>query len=433
MSETRPAGVLSLAVPALGTLAAEPLYVLIDTAVVGHLGAVQLGGLGVAGALMSQVAGQCNFLAYGTTGRAARRYGAGHREEAVGEGVQATWLALGIGVLILIAGQLVAGPAAGLLAGDNDAVRRAAVHWLRIALFGAPFILLSLAGNGWMRGVHEARKPFLFVLIGNGLSAVLCPTLVYGAGMGLAGSAVANVVAQSSTGVLFLRALRTQGVSLRPDPAVMRAQLVVARDLVVRTLGMQICFLSATSVAARMGTAQVAAHQVALQLWTFLSLALDAFAIAAQSLVGAALGSGDERRARSLARTVSWYGAAAGLFFGAVLMAGWSVLPGLFTSDGPVVHQAHIAWPWLAGMQPLAGIVFALDGVLIGAGDVGFLRTLTVAVALLGFLPMTLIAYFAGLGLGGVWAGLTLFIVLRLIGMVWRTAGGRWARIGATA
>ncbi len=381
--------VFGLAVPALGVLAAEPLYVLVDTAVVGHLGAVSLGALGIGGALLSQVAVQFNFLAYGTTSRAARWYGAGQRDAAVNEGVQASWFAL------------------------------------------APFILLSVAGNGWMRGVRETRRPLAYALAANLVSAVLNPLLVYPAGLGLAGSAIANVTAQAFGGVLFVRALASAGVPLRPHPAVMRAQLRLARDLVVRTLGMQACFLAAAGVAARMGTAQIAAHQIALQLWVFLALVLDAFAIAAQALVGGALGGGDAALAHRIAWRVARYGAATGAAFAVGLLAGWYAVPALFTADPDVLAQAHLAWPWFAAMQPAAGVVFALDGVLIGAGDVPFLRTLTVGAGLLGFLPMTLVAYAAGLGLGGVWAGLTLFVLIRLVGMVLRTRHGAWAVTGA--
>jgi putative MATE family efflux protein len=417
--------------PALGALAAEPLYLLVDTAVVGHLGAVQLGALGIAGSLLAQVSGQCNFLAYGTTGRAARRFGAGRRADAIGEGVQATWLALGLGLLILVVGQLLAGPACGLLAGNDHAVRSAAEGWLRIAVCGAPCILISLAGNGWMRGVQDTRRPLVFVAIANGLSAVLCPLLVYVADLGLTGSAIANVCAQTVGAALFLRALLAEGVSLRPHRATIWAQLVVARDLVARTLGMQLCFLTAAAVAARMGTAQIAAHQIVLQLWNFLALVLDSFAIAAQALVGGALGAGDSARARSTARMVAFYGGGAGFVFAALALAGWSVVPELFSSSHAVVAQAHVAWPWFAAMQIPAGVVFALDGVLMGAGDVGYLRTLTITAALGGFLPMTVLAYALHWGLGGVWAGLTLFILLRLVGMVWRTHGERWALVGA--
>jgi putative MATE family efflux protein len=426
--------IIGLAVPALGVLAAEPLYILVDTAVLGHLGAVALGALGVGGVLLSQVAMQGNFLAYGTTARAARWYGAGNRAAAVGEGVQASYLALALGLLVVAVGQALAGPATRLIAGGPGEVQAGAEQWLRIAVCGAPFILMTIAGNGWMRGVQETRRPLRYVLTANALSAILNPLLVYPAGLGLAGSAIANVAAQAFGAALFALALRRElaggGVHTTPRWEVLRAQLVLARDLVARTLGMQVCFLAAAGVAARIGTAQIGAHQIALQLWMFLALVLDAYAIAAQALVGGALGAGEPGVARRVAWKVTRYGGVTGVLFALGLLAGWYAVPALFTTDQAVLAQAHLAWPWFAAMQPAAGVVFALDGVLIGAGDVRFLRTTTVAAALLGFLPVTLIAAAADLGLGGIWAGLTLFIAIRLVAVTLRTRNGGWAVTG---
>jgi putative MATE family efflux protein len=208
-------------------------------------------------------------------------------------------------------------------------------------------------------------------------------------------------------------------------------QLRLGRDLVLRGLAFQACFLSATAVAARFGPATVAAHQIALQLWLFCSLALDSVAIAAQALIGAALGAGRADDARVLARRVALVGLACGIGFALLILAGTDVLPRLFTADPQVRAQARLAWPWFVGMQPLAGVVFALDGVFIGAGDVGYLRNLTIAAALGGFLPMIWLAYGLGLGLGGVWAGLTAFVVIRLVLLLYRLAGDRWAVVGA--
>ncbi len=433
MKDTDQRSVLSLAVPALAVLAAEPLYLLVDTAVVGHLGALSLAGLAIGGSIFALTALLFNFLAYGTTGRAARWYGLGRRDAAIAEGVQASWLAVGIGAGVVIVIQALAGPLTQLLAGGRSPAQAAAEQWLRIAVLGAPFILLTLAGNGWMRGIQDTARPFRYVLFANALSAVLCPVLVYPAGLGLPGSAVANVVAQVVGGLLFVRALSRTGVSLRPDRVVLRAQLRVARDLAVRTVALQVCFLSAAGVAARMGIAQIGAHQIGLQLFFFLALVLDAFAIAAQSLVGESLGAGRVDQARVTAWRVTRYGAAGGLLAGAVLLAGTTAIPGIFSPDEAVLDQARSLWWWLVVMQPLAGVVFALDGVLMGAGDVAYLRTLTVLAAVVGFLPLSLLAIPLDLGLGGVWAGLTLFIALRLAGTAWRVHSGRWAVVGEQA
>jgi putative MATE family efflux protein len=263
------------------------------------------------------------------------------------------------------------------------------------------------------------------------MSAVLCPVLVYPFGLGLTGSAVANVVAQTVSGLLFARALIAERVPLRPRPRVIAGQLVLSRDLLVRGLAFQASFLSATAVAARFGAAAVAAHQITLQLWFFTALALDALAIAAQSLIGASLGAGDTAGARRLARQIAVTGGVCGIGFAVLIGAGAGVVPSWFTGDQQVRDQAMLAWWWFVGMQPLAGVVFALDGVLIGAGDVRYLRNLSIVAAAGAFLPAIWTAYALDLGLGGIWAGLTLFIVVRLVAMLLRVGSGRWAVPGA--
>jgi putative MATE family efflux protein len=423
--------IAALALPALVVLAAEPLYVLVDTAVVGHLGRVPLAAIAVGGTVMSVAVWFGTLMAYGTTGRAARRFGAGDRSAAVAEGVQASWLALSTGVLLALLAQIFAGPLTRLLAHD-PATAAAAAGWLRIAVCGAPGLLLAAAGNGWMRGVQDTRRPLVFVLGANLASAVLSPLLVYPFGLGLTGSAVANVVAQTVSGGLFLLALIRETTALRPQPAIIVRQLVLGRDLLIRGAAFQACWLSATAVAARFGVAALGAHQIALQLWFFSALALDAVAIAAQSLVGAALGAGDDRAAREVARQVTVVGGVSGIGFAVLAAAGAGVVPGWFTGDAAVHEQAAIVWPWFVGMLPFAGVVYALDGVLIGAGDVGYLRTLTLVAALAGFLPAIWLAYAFDLGLGGVWAGLGLFTLVRLVMLLWRWRSARWAVIGVT-
>ncbi|MEP6599467.1 MAG: MATE family efflux transporter [Actinomycetota bacterium] len=424
------ARVLSLAASAFVVLAAEPLYLLVDTAVVGHLGSLPLAGLGIGGALMTLVLVIGTFVEYGTTSRAARWFGAGRTDAAIHEGVQASHLAIGIGLVVVAAGQLLADPLTRLLAGGSGDVQHAAESWFRIAVCGIPGVLLVLAGNGWMRGVQETRRPVVIVLVANAASAAASPLLVYPAHLGLNGSAIANVAGQLLGGVLFLRSVLSRASSRRPDLTVLRRQLVVGRDLVLRSAGFQVAFLSAAGVASRMGTAQIAAHQVGLQLWEFTALLLDSFAIAAQSLVGAALGAHDEQVARRTAWQVARFGLWAGVAFATVFAAGWFVVPRIFTSSTDVLGQVHELWPWFVAIQPLGGVVFALDGVLIGAGDVAFLRTLTLVAALGAFTPLSLAALHWHWGIGGVWAGLTAFIVVRFVGMVARTRGGGWIVMG---
>jgi putative MATE family efflux protein len=428
--------VLRLAAPALPVLAAEPLYLLVDTAVIGRLGAVPLAGLAVAGVVFAQVTSQMNFLSYGTTSRAARLHGAGRRGAAVGEGVQATWLALAVGLLVIGVGQLVARPVAEAL-GDGGAIADAATAWLRVALWGAPMVLVTLAGNGWMRGVQDTARPLRYVLAGNGLSAVLCPVLVHGVGLGLVGSAIANVAGQSVGATLFLvalvRAARADAVALRPAPAVLRAQLALGRDLLARSLAFQACYLSAAAVSTRFGAESAAAHQIVLQLWFFQALVLDAVAIAAQSLVGAALGSPDRgaQRARALAGQVTRYGLVLGIGFGVVFAVLAGVLPPVFTPDPAVLAAVLVPWWFFTAMQPIAGVVFALDGVLLGAGDAAFMRTSTLVGAVLGFLPLIWASLAFGWGLAGIWSGLALFMLIRLVAVGVRARSGHWVVTGA--
>ena len=425
--------IVRLALPAFVVLAAEPIYVLVDTAVVGRLGPVALAAVAVGGTVMSVAAWLGTVAAYGTTGRAARRYGAGDRAAALAEGVQASWLGAFAGLLLAVALQILAGPITAGLAGAHGPVADAAEQWLRIAAWGAPGLLLAAAGNGWMRGVQETRRPVWYVLAANVVSAVLCPVLVYPLGLGLTGSAVANVVAQTLGGLLFVRALATAGAPLRPRPHLLLTHLTVGRDLLIRGAAFQVSFLSATAVAARYGTVQVGAHQIAIQLWFFTALAMDALAIAGQSLVGAALGAGDAAGARLLARRLVLFGLLAGVGFAVLFAAGAPVIPGWFSPDLGVHDQAMVIWPWFVALQPVAGVVFALDGVFIGAGDLRYLRDLTIGGALGGFLPVIWAGYLLDLGLAGIWAGLAVFMLVRLVGLVHRLRSPQWTVLGVPA
>ena len=426
--------IAALALPALGALAAEPLYLLVDTAVVGHLGTLPLAGLAVGAGLLGNAVWLMSFLAYGTTGRTARLFGAGRRADAVADGVQATWLGIAVGLLLTVAIQLLAEPLATLIAGGaHPDTAAAAVSWLRIASLGAPLIAITLAGQGWLRGVQDMRKPLVFLIASNALSAALAPLFVYTLDMGLEGSAVANVCGQTLAAALFLQALLRERASLRPRLDAITGQLGAARDLGLRTIAMEFTFISATAAASRLGPEQVAAHLIAIQLWFFLALTLDAFAIAAQALIGELLGSDEVAAARALARRLCELGALVGLAFGAIILVGWNVIPRLFTSDRAVVEATGAAWGWFALMQPFGGVVFAIDGILIGAGDNAAIRNLTLLAIGVGYLPCLMGTLLLGWGLTGIWIGLTLFILLRLVLLGARTARGGWAVGGATA
>jgi putative MATE family efflux protein len=418
--------VVRLALPALGALAAEPLYVLGDTAIVGHVSTQALAGLALGGLLLAETLGFVTVLEYGATAKVSRLFGAGQHREALDVGVQATWFALALGLLAAVLMEALADPALRLLAGGATPAHDQALVWLRIATLGAPFVLVTAAGQGWMRGFQDTRTPFAVLGIANLASVCLSLVLVQGAGLGIEGSAIANVVAQVASGATFVILLVRRGAPLAPSLERIRGQLRAARDLALRTASFFVAFTTATAVAARMGDAQLAANQIGFQLWILVALALDSIAIAAQTLVGSLLGAGDVDAAWALARRLLRFGALFGVAVAVLLAAGYGVIPRLFTSDHSVRHQVAILWPWFVAMLPFCGVLFALDGVLLGAGDLVFMRNVTAVAALGGFLPLVLVSSVGGLGLGGIWAALTAFICVRLgAGLVhWR--GRAW-------
>ena len=325
--------VLALALPALGALVAEPLYVLGDTAIIGHLGTVPLAGLALAGLLLAEILGFCTFLEYGTTARAARLYGAGEHGLALDAGVQATWLALGLGAILVVAIELVAEPALHAMAGGSTPAAAQGLEWIRIAALGSPFVLVTAAAQGWMRGFQNTRTPLYVIGVANIASVFLSAVLVFGLDMGIRGSAIANVVAQVASGSVFLVLLVRRGAPLTPSWQRIRRQLASARDLGLRTVAFFVAFTVAAAVAARISDAALAAHQIGAQIWFFTALFLDATAIAAQALIGRLLGAGAVDVAHALARRLLWAGAILGVGFAAILAAGYTVIPALFTSD----------------------------------------------------------------------------------------------------
>jgi len=420
--------ILALAVPALGALAAEPLYVLVDTAIVGHLGTPQLASLAIAAAVLSTAFTVFNFLTYGTTAQVARLHGAGEEHEAAHVGAQAQWLSLGIGVVLiaLIAG--LAEPVARLMGAEGE-VLDGAVTYLRISALGAPAFMLASAGQGYLRGIGDLKTPLVILVVAHSVNVVLELLLVYGFGWGLAGSAWGTVIAQLGMGAAFFAVAYRAGWQ-RPDVARMRALMRVGWEIAVRTTALLGSFLVASAVLARVGSASLGAHQIAFQLFIFLALLLDALAIAAQVLVGRMLGAGDAAGARAAALRMILWSVALGAAFGVVLLALGDAIPHLFTGDDAVVGRAHEIWWLFAALMPLNGAVFALDGILIGAGDTRFLMwgmLFSVAV----YIPIALLALDRGWGIVGVWSGLAALIVVRLAACGARFASERWAVTGA--
>ena len=420
--------ILRLALPALGALAAEPLYLLADTAIVGHLGTPQLAALALAATVLGGAVSLCIFLTYGTTARVSRLHGAGHEEAAHVLAAQALWLALAIGVAVAAVIAATAPLLVGALGGDGH-VADLAVRYLHIAVLGLPMALIALAGQGWLRGVGDLRSPLVIVVAANAVNIVLELLFVYGFGWGLDGSAAGTVVAQLGMGAAFAALLlRAPAPSRRPNLAHIRSLTSIGAQLFVRTAALYACFVLATAMCARIGPATVAAHQIAFQLFTFLALVLDAIAIAGQVIVGRALGGGEAEAAFAAARRMIELSLAAGLVIGGVLLALADVIPRAFTSDPAVIDQAHDLWPLFCVLWPVAAVVFALDGILIGAGDTGYLAA-AMLVALVVFLPLVLTAD----TVAGVWVALDVLMLARLATLGGRFARRRWALVGAHA
>jgi putative MATE family efflux protein len=423
--------ILRLALPALGALAAEPLYLLADTAMVGHLGTEELAALAIAATLLSGAFTLFNFLTYGTTAQVARFHGAGEEVEAGRLAAQALWLSAGIGVCLtaFLAGLAV--PLVELMGGEGH-TGELAVLYLRIGSLGLPFALIALAGQGWLRGVSDLRTPLVIVVVANAANVALNVLFIYGFGWGLAGSAWATVLAQAGMGAAFVRALLAAPAdSRRPSLARMRPLARIGGEIFVRTAALYASFLVASAVVARMGDDSLGAHQIAFQLFVFLALVLDAIAIAGQVIVGRSLGGGDADGAYDAARRMIGWAVAAGAVFGLILLVLIDVLPRAFTSDPAVIDRAQEIWPLFALMQPANGAVFALDGILIGAGDTRFLMWAMLAASLLVFVPIALLSLAFDWGIVGVWVGLVALIAARLGTCWWRFAGRRWAVTGA--
>jgi putative MATE family efflux protein len=426
--------IVSLAVPAFGALVAEPLFVMADSAIVGHLGTAQLAGLGVASALLTTTVSVFVFLAYATTAAVARRVGAGDLPGAIRQGMDGVWLALLIGAVV-IAVALPTAPSIVSAFGASDTATPYATTYLRISALGIPAMLVVLAATGVLRGLQNTRTPLYVAVAGFVANAALNVVLVYGAGLGIAGSAWGTVIAQFGMAAVYLtvvvRGARRHGASLRPDINGIRASAQAGVPLLVRTLSLRAILLIATAVAARLGDSDIAAHQIVLSLWSLLAFALDAIAIAGQAIIGRYLGAGDTSGAREACRRMVQWGIAVGFVLGLLVLAARPLFLPLFTSDPVVKGAALPALVMVALSQPVSGIVFVLDGVLMGAGDGPYLAWAMVA-TLAVFTPVALLVPTLGGGLTALWAAMVLMMLVRMLTLWLRSRSGRWIVTGAT-
>ncbi|MEV0536198.1 MATE family efflux transporter [Kitasatospora sp. NPDC050463] len=425
--------ILALAVPAFGALVAEPLFLLADSAIVGHLGTSQLAGVGVASAALTTATGVFVFLAYATTAAVARRIGAGDRRAAVQQGVDGIWLALALSVVVVALTLLLAPWTADLL-GASATAAPYAVTYLRISALGIPAMLMVMAATGVLRGLQDTRTPLLVAVAGFAANLGLNAGLVYGAGLGVAGSAWGTVLAQTGMAAAYLfvvvRGARRERASLRPDAAGIRACARAGGPLMVRTLSLRAILMIATAVAAGLGDDAIAAHQIAMTVFLFIAFALDAIAIAGQAIIGRHLGAEDVLGAKAATRRMIEWGVGSGVLLGLLVVAARPLYVPLFTPDPVVQGQLNSVLLLLALCQPVSGLVFVLDGVLMGAGDGPYLAWAMLA-TLAVFAPVALAVPASGAGLAGLWWAMNLFMLVRAAFLARRARSGKWLVTGA--
>lgn len=422
----------TLAIPALGALIAEPLYVLADTAVVGNIGTAELGGLGLATQVIGTVLSVSLFLAYGTTSAVSRLLGAGRDRDAAHQAVQGLWIAVAAGVAFAVVCFAFAPQLLRLLQADAE-VEHFGVRYLRVSVFGFPAMLLVMAGVGYLRGLKDTKRPLIIAVataIGNLLLELY---LVFELGFGVAASALSTVIFQWVAAGLYLywigTAAKEHKVGWSPDTTTLRALGRDGFDLFIRTSALRVAFIVAAAIAASIGTTQLGAHEIANQLFYFVALALDAIAIAGQAMVGTLLGARDAKQARHVGRRLTGWGLILGIGASALMLLVRPWLPDLFTNDQLVVDEAlSILW-LLAIMQPIAGVVFALDGILIGAGDMRYLAKAMVTSTMVFLVSIGVVLALDG-GLIALWVALIVFMAARGATLLWRLKGDDWIVIG---
>lgn len=429
--------IFALAWPALGALVAEPLFVLIDSAVVGRLGTPQLAALTLASTVLVTLVAVFVFLAYATTAAVARKLGADDERGALAVGIDGIWLALILGVVLTAVGLLFAPPLVSAL-GASAEVAPHAVAYLRTSAPGIPGMLVVLAATGALRGLQDTRTPFVVAVTGAIVNAALSIALVYGAGMGIAGSGLATAITQLgmalALGVRIVRGARERAVSLRPHPTGILANARAGVPLLIRTLTLRAAILITVLVATNLGDVALAAHQIVFSIWGLVAFALDALAIAAQALIGRGLGARDADGVRALTRRTLWWGTLAGAGIGLVVAVSGPLVAPLFTADAAVQSAAALAMLVSGVLMPVAGWVFVLDGVLIGAGDGRYLAWAGV-LTLVAYAPLALAVGSWGpdgaAGLAWLWLAFGGgFMLARAVTTGWRARGTRWMVLG---
>lgn len=413
--------IVRMAVPALGTLAVEPVYVLVDTAIVGRLGTPQLAGLAIASIILLNVVSLLAFLEY-VTPDIAHAVGAGDLDTARRTAAHGAWLSVVIGLPV---GLLVAAAARPLcwLVGGRGEILDHATTYLSISALGLPFVLIAFLGHGVLRGHFDMRTPLVIVVVANVANLVLEIIAVYGLDLGVAGSAWSTVVVQGGAAIAFLLAMRRHLTPVRPSWAAYRPLLRKGVHMGIRSIAMYTVWNASTVIAAHLDAPTLAANQVVTQLFMFLALLLDSLAIPLHSLVAAEIGAERPAEAARIGTISIRLSVWAALGLGVVLAAASPWLPWLFSADGAVRSRITATLLVLAVMQIPGAIAFALDGALIGAHDMSWLGRQAVR-NLVAFAPLAVATLvWPRLGLTGLWGAQACWMTMRAV-VNWR----RWHR-----
>ena len=370
----------SLAVPALGALAVEPVYVAVDTAIIGHVGTSELAGVALAATVLSIVVAGSNVLAYGATERIARCRGQGDIIGATRIATQSLWVAVAAAAvltpLVATVGRLIT----RVVETDPDTAAHA-VRYLWISSLGLPAVLGVMAAQGICRGHGDYRTPLIILAVSNGVNVVVELLLVVVAGLSVTGSALSTVIAQWLAALWFIRRVRAYvGPSRQrfPDLSVMADLSRVSGALALRVGSMLVVLSGSTVLAGRSGTGVLAAHQIVMGAFILLALILDALALPAQTLVAEAGGSGGQQLAALIAGRVYTLSLITGVILCAGPALGAGPIATIFSADPLVVDLAGDGLRILAiGLIPGA-VAFAGDGILIGSGDFLFLAVASV-------------------------------------------------------
>lgn len=378
--------IIALALPTFGQLIAEPTFILIDTAIVGHIGDAALAGLSIGSTIILTAVGLCIFLAYSTTAQVAHLLGAGHRREGLQAGIDGLWLALSIGTVLGLGLFAAAEPLCRALGGQGEVLEQA-VTYTRAIVLGAPGMLMVYEANGIFRGLQKVRITLIAAVSGAVLNTALDVLFVIVFHWGIAGSGAATLIAQWYMGLfLVIPAIlwaRADGASLRPRLSGIAAAGSDGLPLFVRTLAIRAAMVTTVACAARMGTSVLAGFQAVNSSWNFAMNMLDSVGIAGQTLVATTLGAGNVKQARKLTAATGRAGLVTGALIGLTL-AIIGLFAGHFFSPTPHIQTLiAVGMVTMGVFFPLQGWMMAIDGILIGARDYRYLAltcTLTAAV-----------------------------------------------------